>query len=90
VAGQEPILLPHTIAACRQHVLHPPGSPRSGLPPRHPSGVGSSVEEGVVGQPEVAVVQRTGSGRVHEYSALPGDLHPAQLAKAAKGLRCEA
>ncbi|KAL4855902.1 Late embryogenesis abundant protein [Chlorella vulgaris] len=71
----------------KQHVLHPPGSPRSGLSHRHPSGVGSSVEEGVVGQPEVAVVQRTGSGRVHEYSALPGDLHPAQLAKAAKGLR---
>ncbi|EFN53073.1 hypothetical protein CHLNCDRAFT_137371 [Chlorella variabilis] len=61
----------------KQHVLRsPPGSPRAGTP--QPAGHP---------EPEVVVVRRTGSGRVHEYSALPGDLHPAQLARAARVVR---
>lgn len=69
--GDSPLLPPP--AACRrQHVLHPKEGAEGGR--------GAEAEQG---EPVPVVrVQRTRSGRVHEYPALAGDIHPAQISKA--------
>lgn len=86
------VLNSDSFADCPPTLVPPPPRPALPCPPRRQRvlpGGGRQHPAEKAGQEAVPIVriERGRGGKPHEYPALPGDIHPAQISKA---IRCAA